>query len=393
VTGGRLVPLALPPGREFLDALERAWSAGDAVLPLDPLAPRPVRDAVLARMRPDLALDEPGDDQTALVIATSGSTGEPKGTRLSHRALEASARATAAGIGVDPSDRWLSCLPWHHIAGLQVALRARLLDLPLTVHERFDVEAVAGEREATLVSVVPTQLSRLLDAAVDLTHFRVVLLGGAAAPDSLLVRARDAGVPVVTTYGMSETCGGCVYDGRPLEEVAVRVENDDVASAPATGRVWLRGPMLMTGYRLDPKLTRQTLVDGWLRTEDLGSVDAEGNLSVLGRTDDVIVTGGEKVVAAVVAATLAEHPLVADAAVAGVTDGEWGQRVVAVVVPHDGVPSLAELRDWVRDRAGAASAPRDLVLVDAIPRLRSGKPDRLAVAALARGAAQAAEGV
>jgi O-succinylbenzoic acid--CoA ligase len=369
----RLVALALPPGEEFADRLASAWMHGDAVLPVDPTAPPSVVDELLASMRPE----QPVDDDVALVIATSGSTGEPKGAQLGHAALEASARATHRRIGIEPGDRWLSCLPWQHIGGLQVLLRARLLDLPLTVHDRFDVDRFAAA-DATLTSLVPTQLVRLLDAGVDLTRFRAILLGGAAAPSGLLARATAAGARVVTTYGMSESAGGCVYDGEPLDGVQVRIGAD--------GRVRLRGPMLMSGYRLRPDLSRTALVDGWLVTSDLGELDETGRLRVTGRIDDVVVTGGENVLAPQVAAVLAEHPDLIDAAVTGIDDPEWGQSLVAVVVPRDpsAAPSLAALREWCDGRLVAAARPRRVVVVPAIPKLASGKPDRLAITRLAR---------
>ncbi|HMC68850.1 MAG TPA: AMP-binding protein, partial [Mycobacteriales bacterium] len=291
----------MPPGDEFITALDEAWRSGAAVLPLDPAAPAAARDRVLAAMRPDDGVDE----GVGLVIATSGSTGEPKGAELSHEALAASARATMARIDVADGDRWLACLPWHHIGGLQVLLRARMFDLPIVVHDRFDVERVRGESDVSLVSLVPTQLLRLLDAGVDLTRFRAILLGGAMASTSLLARAAAAGARVVTTYGMSETCGGCVYDGRPLDGVDVAIDSD--------GRIRLRGPVLMRGYRLAPELTGQVLRDGWLTTSDVGSVDADGRLTVHGRADDVVVTGGENVLATEVADVLAGHPAVAEA--------------------------------------------------------------------------------
>jgi O-succinylbenzoic acid--CoA ligase len=373
---GLLRGLDLPPGEAFVAALDAAWERGDAVLPLDPSAPRAVTERLLAAMRPD----DPGaplDAGIALVIATSGSTGEPKGAQLRHEALEASARATHARIGLEPHDRWLSCLPWQHIGGLQVMLRARLLDIPLEIHERFAVEAVAAS-EATLVSLVPTQLVRLLDAGVDLRRFRVILLGGAAATPTLLDRAREAGAPVVTTYGMSETSGGCVYDGRPLDEVEVSIADD--------GRIRVRGPVVMAGYRLRPDLSSQVLSGGgWLTTGDLGAIDKNGVLSVLGRADDVIVTGGENVAADAVAAVLASHPDLVEVVVTGVPDPQWGQRIVAVVVAGAGTPpSLADLRELCAARLPLAAVPRALVVVDELPRLVSGKPDRLAVQQLAQ---------
>jgi len=371
-----------------MTAAERVWDAGGAILPLDPGAPVDVVRRLLGELRPHAVVDAGGeqirgdgvavDADVAVVIATSGSTGEPKGAELSWAALAASSTATEQRLGRDPADSWLSCLPWQHIGGLQVWLRARAARQPVEVLSTFDVERVAGS-SATLVSLVPTQLTRLLSAGVDLRRFRVVLLGGAAAPAALLDRAQQAGVRVVTTYGMSETCGGCVYDGRPLADVEV---DTDVQG----GRIRLRGPMLMNGYRLRPDLTAAALVDGWLRTEDLGAFDGE-HLTVHGRADDVIVTGGENVAAGVVADALAAHPDVTDAAVVGVPDAEWGERVVAVVVAGTRAPTLASLRSWVADRAGRSAAPRGLVVVEQIPRLTSGKPDRLAVRALAQSSA------
>ena len=358
----------MPPGAEFAAALDEAWRAGSAVLPLDPFAPAVDRERTLAAMQPEAGVD----DDIALVITTSGSTGRPKGAELSHAALAASARATMARIGQRDDDCWLACLPWHHIGGLQVLLRARLFGTPLVVHERFDVERVAAEADVTLVSLVPTQLLRLLDAGVDLARFRAILLGGAAAPPALLERAAAAGASVVTTYGMSETCGGCVYDGSPLDDVEVRIDAD--------GRVQLRGPVLMSRYRLAPERTAEVLRDGWFVTSDLGRLGPDGRLSVHGRVDDVVVTGGENVVTTDVAAVLAAHPRVTDAAVAAVADAEWGQRLVAVVVVTGSQPpSLDELREWCRRTLPAAAAPRGLVVVDTIPKLASGKPDRLAV--------------
>jgi O-succinylbenzoic acid--CoA ligase len=367
----------MPPGEEFRAALVEAWAAGDAVLPLDPAAPRAMVDAT----RTALGAGQDIETGTALVIATSGSTGEPKGAQLSRTALAASARATHARIGHAPGDIWLSCLPWHHIGGLQVMLRSQLLDIPLVVHERFDVAAV-GAADATLLSLVPTQLTRLLDAGVDLARFRVILLGGAAASPALLARARAAGAPVVTTYGMSETAGGCVYDGRPLDGVEVRTTGD--------GRLAIRGPMLMSGYRHRPDLTAAALQDGWLVTNDLGVVSPQG-VSVVGRADDVIVTGGENVAAAAVAEVLRGHPDIADVSVVGVPDKRWGQLVVAVAVTSR-PPTLAALRDWARDRLPAAAVPRRLVAVATLPMLASGKVDRLAVRAMAEAATGAAPG-
>lgn len=364
-SGARLVALALPPGDELAGAIETAWAAGDAVLPLDPALPADARRRIEDSLRPDA----PVDGDVALVVATSGSTGVAKGVQLASSALAASARATIDRLGLTAGDVFLSCLPWHHIAGLQVWLRARMLGAELVVQPRFDPACFPA---ATVTSLVPTQLRRLLDAGVDLGGYRAILLGGAAAPPGLVERARAAGANVVTTYGMTETCGGCVYDGRPLDGVEVRVDGDE--------RIWLRGPMLMSGYRLRPDLTADVLVDGWLRTEDRGRMQPDGTLQVLGRLDEVIVSGGENVDPSTVASALATHPSVVDVVVVGVPDDEWGQAVAAVVVLADGTDlTVAEAREWCADRLPVAALPRLVVPVDAMPLLASGKPDREAI--------------
>jgi o-succinylbenzoate---CoA ligase len=371
----RLVALAQPPGEAFIAALDAAWRRGDAVVPIDPMAPASVVASLLEAMRPG----DPVDDGIALVIPTSGSTGDPKGAQLTHAALEASARATHARIGLEPGDRWLSCLPWQHIGGIQVMLRARLLGIPLTVHERFDVERFRAT-DATLTSLVPTQLVRLLDAGVDLSRLRAILLGGAPASQELVDRAAAAGGRVVTTYGMSETAGGCVYDGRSLDGVEIRVDPDD--------RICIRGPVLMSGYRQGAGGCETPIESGWLRTSDLGAIDTSGRLLVSGRVDEVVMTGGEKVVSSQVAGVLSTHPDIADVVVVGVDDPLWGQRLAAVVVVRAGhaEPSLADVRDWCSERVSRAARPSALVTVERIPRLGSGKPDRVAVARLAASA-------
>ena len=381
----RLVALSLPPGDEFVEAAEAVWAGGGAILPLDPAGPQDVVRRLIDELRPHAVVDAQGeqpleggaevDDGVAVVVATSGSTGRPKGAELSWSALDSSALATAQRIGREPSDAWLSCLPWQHIGGLQVWLRARSAGVPVEVQPRFDVDAVARS-QATLVSLVPTQLTRLLDAGVDLSRFRVILLGGAAASAALLERARDAGAPVVTTYGMSETCGGCVYDGESLAGVEVVTAADD-------GRIRIRGAVLMNGYRLRPDLTAEALVAGWLVTQDVGVFERD-RLVVHGRVDDVIVSGGENIAGGAVAEVLDDHPDVVDVAVTGIPDEEWGERLVAVVVAGERSPTLDDLRRWVTARLGGKAAPRALVLVPQIPRLTSGKPDRMAVRALAQ---------
>ena len=335
----RLIPI-VADGRAFVDALQRAWAERDAVLPIDPRLPRPAVDALLAAMRPD----DDVEDGDALVVATSGTTGAPKGVVLTHDAVLASALATSARLEVDPfRDRWLSVLPLAHVGGLSVVTRALLTDTPLT----FDPE----DRAATLVSMVATQVRR-----TDVSRFRTVVVGGAAPPSDLPANA-------VVTYGMTETGSGVVYDGAPLDGVEVRAVD---------GELHVRGPMLLRAYRdgTDPKDD-----DGWLPTGDAGEIGEDGRVVVRGRIGDVIVTGGEKVWPDPVEAVLRDVPGVLDVAVAGVPDPEWGARVVAYAVTSEDV-TLERLRDAVKAVLPAWCAPKDLVRVSELPRTALGKVQR-----------------
>ncbi len=368
-----LVALDLPATPAFVAALEAVWEAGDAVFPLDPRLPRPAAARLLEVLRPARVVDgggtvalpggrpvEPGD---ALVVATSGTTGEPKGVVHTHAGVAASARAASRALAVDPArDRWVACLPLAHIGGLSVVTRALVTGTPVTVLERFDadtVERLAG-RGATLVSLVTTALRR-----TDVTGYRRVLLGGAAPP---------SGLPgnVVATYGMTETGSGLVYDGHPLDGAEVTVGDGAVG---AEGEVLVRGPMLLRCYRDggDPRLA-----GGWFPTGDAGRIDDGGRLVVFGRMAEVIVTGGEKVWPTPVEAVIGRHPDVAEVAVWKRADPEWGERVVAWVVARPGVapPALGDLRDLVGGHLGPWAAPREVVVVARLPRTASGKVRR-----------------
>ena len=367
----------LPPARlaALLEALAPATietTQGTQRMPASPSATRGLGGA-----------PAPLGQDTAVVIATSGSTGEPKGVELSAAALVCSARASLDRIGARAGDAWLSCLPPSHIAGLQVFIRSLLAGTAPVVRERLD-GAVAAAAGCQFISVVPTQLRRLArgpDARAALSGFQAILLGGAAVPPGLLEAARSAGGKVTTTYGMTETCGGCVYDGIPLDGVSVEVG--------AAGRIRIAGPVLFSGYRGRPDLTGQAMDGRWFVTSDVGELGPSGRLAVLGRADGMINTGGEKVAAAEVAAALEASPGVREAAVTGQPDAEWGEIVTAIVVPADpsAPPVLADLRAQLRGRLPDSALPRALVLVAALPLLPSGKPDLLALRALARSGA------
>ena len=317
------------------------------------------------------------DDPAPWVVETSGSTGAPKRVVLSRDAVLASVRASARRVG--GTGQWLLALPATYVAGLQVVCRSLVAGhqpVLLGAHGSFAAATAAMAAGDRFVSLVPTQLHRLLDADPEdldaLRSFHTVLLGGGPIDPALRRRAADQGVHVVATYGSAETAGGCVYDGYALDGVAVAIDAD--------GRVRIAGPTLFEGYDGDPVLTARVLVDGWFRTADAGRLDEDGRLHVLGRLDDVVVSGGVNVAAPAVAARLREHPGVEQAEVLGVPDEEWGNRVVAFVV---GPLSLEAARDWVAEAHPRSWAPRQLVTLDAMPLLGNGKPDRLRLRELA----------
>jgi O-succinylbenzoic acid--CoA ligase len=398
VRAGELVAVAARPGPDWIPLLSDLWDRRAAILPLDErMAPRE-RGALVARARPGLLFeggawrrieDARSAEGLAMVIHTSGVAGVPKLVELEPAAVRAAVTSSAAALGATSRDRWLSCLPLAHVGGLLVILRAVVLGAPVAVHARFDPSTVS-DAEVEFTALVPTMLRRLLDARVDLTRFRAILVGGAPLHDDLRERARDAGARIVGTYGLTETCGGIVYDALPLPGVQVRVapggtdeRNDTALEGDGTvGGIELRGPTLMRGYRFDRASTADAFTpDGWLRTGDVGRIDGRGRLRVDGRVDELIPTGGEKVWPEEVEAVLSAHPGVADVAVAGRPDATWGHRVVAFVVPAnpDAPPSLDDLRDHAARTIARFKAPRELVLVNVLPRTASGKVRRAAL--------------
>ena len=365
----RLVALDLPGGPQFVDELCRIWDAGEAVLPIDQRLDHLAKQRLCAAMgasavvdgssRTNLEAGSPTLPDDALVMSTSGTTGAAKGVVLTHDALRASADASNRALAVSPNDHWLSCLPLSHVGGLSVVIRALLSGTPLTVHESFhapDVERAALEG-CTLVSLVPTTLRR-----IDSDLFRTILLGGSAAPG-------DRPKNVVATYGLTETGSGVVYDGRPLDGVEVQISD--------SGEVLLRCPMLMRGYR-DGSTSIDA--DGWLHTGDAGTFEA-GSLGVIGRLDDLIKSGGEKVWPEEVEKVIRRTMPITDFCITGVDDPEWGQKVILVTTQSD--IRLDEIRAKVKENLPAYCAPKEIVVVEALPATSLGKVQRREAARMA----------
>ncbi len=322
----------------------------------------------VARLRAWLAA--PGEPQP-IVVETSGSSGRPKRVVLTRRAVLASVEASARRVGA--TGPWVLRLPLAYVAGVQVVCRSLVAGHePLTAWPDDD---------GWFTSLVPTQLHRMLDDPADraaLARAHTVLLGGGPVDPALRARAATTGIHVVATYGAAETAGGCVYDGVPLDGVRVAIDDD--------GRIRLAGPTLFECYDGDPDLTAEALRDGWFVTADAGRLDDDGRLQVLGRVDDVVVSGGVNVPGPAVAARLRAHPSVAEAEVLGVPDDEWGHRLVAFVALGGtaGTDDEPDLRDWVAAAHPRAWAPRQVVVLDTIPLLANGKPDRVRLRELAR---------
>lgn len=378
----RLRALIVPPGPSALSMLAALNSVLDgrntALLPV------PAGDARESELLTSaLRVGEEIDDDVALVVATSGTTGAPKGAMLTAPALVASAMATHDRLGGPGT--WLLALPAHHIAGIQVLVRSTLAGttpVALDVTEGFDVTELPGAVDRLgsgrrYTSLVTNQLAKALDdaaATAALAELDAVLLGGGPAPAPVLERAATAGVTVVRTYGSSETAGGCVYDGLPLDGVRVRIDDTD------GNRIVIGGPTLAKGYRNRPD-PDPFAEPGWFHTDDVGRIDDSGRLRVLGRADEAISTGGLTVLPAPVEAALAGHPAVAECAVFGVMDDRLGQRVVAAVVltPGSAAPGIEELRDLVAQSLDRTAAPRELHILDDLPRRGIGKLDRQAL--------------
>jgi O-succinylbenzoic acid--CoA ligase len=354
----RLVPATPDAALSALTAVLDGSGTPFALVPSDPAQAERVRQAA--------APDEPLEtDDCAVVLTTSGSSGEPKGVLLSRSALIASATATHDRLG--GPGQWMLPMAPYFVGGLQVLTRSVLAGLaPVVVsdHDTFSAAAAAMTAARRYTAMVPTQLARLLDSEAEaLRSFDAIVIGGASMSPDLKARARSAGVSAIPAYGMTETGSGCVYAGQPLDGTDLRLDD---------GRILISGSTLFSGYRLQPELTAEVLRDGWFRTQDRGRI-IDGRLQVIGRVDDVVISGGVNITLPAVQARLLEHPKVDDAVVLGVPDAEWGSRVVAFVV---GGPDRNELRDFVAEVLPRTWAPREIVALEALPMLASGKVDR-----------------
>lgn len=378
------------PNRPFLIGENRTWSYGDAQAEVErrlasaPRLSRPsltsssVFDVLAGIASGGVTVVGPEPETTHpheadLVVFTSGTSGPPKGVRLTRANLEAAARASVEHLGHGPDDVWLLAMPLHHVGGLSILVRQLYAGGAVLLQPGFDTDrfAAAMRGEATMVSVVPTMLRRLLSMG-PFQGLRAVLVGGGPVPEDLLDDAAAAGLPVLPTYGMTETFGQVATlrpgsplgrKAHPLPGIELRIEDD--------GRIAVRGEQVSPGYAGEPDR-----IDTWFVTSDLGGIDADGALRVIGRADSVIVTGGENVNPDHVEAVLREHEGLVDVCVVGVDDEEWGQVVVGVFV---GGADPADVISWATDRMPAHMVPKRLTRIDRIPRGAIGKPDRQAV--------------
>ncbi len=393
VRRGSIAAMTMHPRREQVVLVHALMKVGAVLLPLSPRLSTEERAAVIAAEEPAIDLDDAGEltqteadlpllgehdmDDVACRVMTSGSTGAPDPVGLTYGNFLWSAVASAFNIGVEPADRWLCCLPLSHISGLGIAMRSVIYGTTAVIHDGFDADRVAAalERdEITVVSLVTTMLTRLLEAGADLSGPRAILVGGGPVPEDPLEEALGRGATVVQTYGLTEACSQVTTlapvdarrkigsAGRPLLTTHLRIQD---------GEILVQGPTVAPG-RAD--------ADGWLHTGDLGRIDEEGFLYVDDRMDDLIVTGGENVVPAEVEKVLLRHPEVADAAVVGREDPEWQQAVTAIVVLTDGSEaSPDDLRRHCAASLAGFKVPKRVELAAALPRTPSGKLMRRAL--------------
>lgn len=364
MTVKRLIALDMPASSEFANHVRNAWDSGDAVFPIDQRLPQAAKDSLIKQFKPSVVIDstgtsvevsdsEPIQHNDALVIATSGTTGAPKGVVHTHDSIRSLLAMSQSRLHTSSSTHWLLCLPVSHVAGFSIVARSIVLGNPITVLSKFDEVEVknAALAGATHVSLVPTTLQR-----IDPTLFNTILLGGAAAPQNLPNN-------VVTTYGMTETFGGIAYNGKPLDGVELRINNECIE---------LKSPSLFRSYR---GLNTNDSTGGWFKTGDSGTFDHD-HIRVLGRRDDMIITGGENVWPHAVEEVIATFPGIMQVVVSGIEDEQWGQRVVAwIVSSREVTPTLDNIRQHVKTQLPSFCAPAEVRVVKEIPMTSLGKVD------------------
>lgn len=344
---------------------------------------------------PDGLRSEVTLEDICTLFYTSGTTGKPKGVTLTYRNFFMSAMASALNMGLSPGDNWLACLPLDHMGGFSILMRSVIYGTTMTLCEQFDPRTVRehlAESGATLLSLVPTMLERLLSGEASPAHqLRAVLLGGGPAPPGLTERARRQGIPVLRSYGMTETCSQIVTaplrdpdtppaaSGKVLPFSSIKILNTKGAECPAgvTGEIVVSGPTIMEGYWRNPTATNSTIIQGWLHTGDYGHLDDAGYLYVEARREDLIVTGGENVSPEEVETVIRRTPGVQDVCVVGIPDPHWGEAVSAAVVPEPGAELDAGiLRSTRYDDLAPFKHPKHYLIVKAIPKTALGKPER-----------------
>jgi len=393
VRRGSIVPIAMPAGAEYAITLHALMKLGAVALPLDPRLGERERQAAIGEELPPLVVQDASDlgghqadlpllgeldlDAPCSRILTSGTAGTPRPVELTYGNHLWSAVGSAFNLGVDPGERWLCCVPLFHVSGLSILLRSAIYGTTAIVHDGFDVDRVAESLqrdEVSIVSLVTTMLTRLLDAGAAIERPRALLVGGGPIPEEVLDEALALGATVVQTYGLTEACSQVTTlspadaerkrgsAGRPLLTTHVRIGD---------GEILVQGPTVAPGAADQ---------DGWLHSGDAGRIDPEGFLWVEGRLDDVIVTGGENVAPEEIEDVLVAHPDVVEAAVVGRPDPDWQNAVVAVVVRRDGAEAAGEeLRSWCAARLVSFKVPKRIELATELPRTASGKLQRSAL--------------
>ena len=399
----KLTAVTVPPGAAGVEKLARELSpalfgTGPAILPIA-TTPAQLLQQSLESLKPDDPNFPLESADISIVCATSGSTGTPRGVLLSQRALEASALAFGTRFGTN--NRWVISMPVHRIAGIMVLVRSMLHESPFEIDpsvggaRAFDAATFAEttkraqrksaeDGRALMVSLVPTQITRLLDAGSvgieALQSYDLVLSGAAATPQPMQLRLRELGIKVSISYGMTETCGGCVFDGVPLAGVQISLDTKDEIEP---GRITISGNVVASGYRLAPQLTEVSFAAGQFQTQDTGNFDSTGLLQILGRLDDVVIVGGVNVALSAVESLIRDHPLIKDVAVIDIQDDLWGSIPIAHLVTRaeviDTANLISEIQDTIRNQIGSAAVPRGIYFATSLPMLDSGKIDRISL--------------